>query len=66
MEKVSMKLELTQSQYEELVYFLGGISTMNLRIICDLLDIEYNEELHIALRDSYGLLFEQYEEKFIL
>ena len=66
MEKVTMKLELTQSQYEELVYFLGGISTMNLRVICDLLDIEYNNDLYIALRDSYSLLFEQYEEKFIL
>lgn len=66
MEKVTMKLELTQLQYEELIYFLGGISTMNLRVICDLLDIEYNEDLHIALGDSYGLLFEQYEEKFIL
>lgn len=66
MEDVIMELELVQPQYEELIYFLGEISTTNLKAICSLLDIKYNSDLHTALMNSYYLLSKQYEEKFML
>ena len=61
-EKIKTELELAKTQYEELIHFLGSISRAELIHICNILDIEFSDELHSALLNSYACLVEQCEE----
>ena len=64
-DKVSMKLLLTKNQYDDVIEFLGSISKCNLKYICRILDIDFDEDLHRSLDVAYDCLIHEYEEVFI-
>ena len=65
MDKISIELCLTQEQHDDLIEFLGSISKCNLKYVCRMLEIEYDDDLYRSLDVAYDCLISGYEEVFI-